>query len=101
MNIEVFFKHKTNIYKSESFGQMYLAVERWIFWIAYAVIPVLAFVINLVAIGMSKTRELQAFFLYIALITLLISIFFMVYLKRGIFDMLDLAAKDCEAIGII
>ena len=53
-----------------SFGQMYLDLEKKIFWVAYAIIPVVATLLSLAALGVSKTRELQAFFLYIALLTM-------------------------------
>ena len=54
---------------------MYLAIEKWIFWAAYAIIPVIATLVSFTALGVSKTRELQAFFLYIALLTLLAPIY--------------------------
>ena len=85
LSVEIFFKHKTYTNKSESFGHMYLSIEKMIFWTAYAAIPVLAIVISLAAIGVSKTKEMQAFFLFIAIITLLTCVFIMLYLKVGIF----------------
>ena len=85
LSAEIFFKHKTYTNKSESYGHMYLAIEKWIFWTAYAAIPALAIVLSLAAMGMSKTKEMKAFFLYIALITLLTTVFIMLYLRVGIF----------------
>ena len=84
LSAEIFFKHKTYTNKSESYGHMYLAIEKWIFWTAYAVLPTIAIVLSLAAMGMSKTKEMKAFFLYIALITLLTTVFIMLYLRVGI-----------------
>ena len=81
LSAEILFKHKTYTNKSESFGHMYLAIEKWIFWIAYAAIPVLAIVICFAGMSSAKTKEMQAFFLYIALITCLTAVLIMVFLK--------------------
>ena len=101
LSAEIFFMNKTWPDKSESFGHRYLAIEKWIIWIAYAAIPLLTIVISLVAVGLSETKELQAFFLYIALITLLTTVYFMIILRKGLFTVLEYAVKDVEAIGVI
>ena len=58
LSVEILFKQKTYTNKSESFGHMYLAIEKWIFWIAYAAIPLLAIVICLAGMASSKTKEM-------------------------------------------
>ena len=89
LSAEMHFNNMVHKDRSESFGQKYLVVERWFFWIAYAVLPALAIVISFVAIGVSETTEMKAFFWSIILITLLTSVFIFLFISASFFQMLE------------